>query len=154
MSREPHLSDAEVADLEAFLGFTLADRNAASHAFWEDTFANDNFLFDNFMRKAWLGDRVLNLALADRREARSPESHRWAGTAAQAREQGRWTAVDVWERWPAPVRAMLRLGNTKKGEANHKIICTCVEAVVGLVFREKGYETARAFVWAHWDFIE
>jgi hypothetical protein len=146
----PHMSDAEVANLEAFLGFTLTDRQAAAHAFWEDTFAHDLGLLDNFVRLAWLGDRVLNLALADRREAGSAPSRRWAGTGPQQREQDGRRAVRVWETWPEPVKAMLRLGNAKKGRANDKIIGTCAEAVVGLVFRERGYDVARAFVWKHW----
>lgn len=152
--RRPFLSSDEWSIIESFLGLPVADREAGARAFWEDTYANDHNLLDNFNRLAWLGDRVLNLALADRREAIAEPMKRWNGTSYQTQEQSRLAAVDVWWAWPNPVQEMLRLGNAKKGEANERILCTYVEALVGLVFREHGYDAAREFVWKHWPYQE
>ena len=65
--RSPHLSDDEWAVVVEFLALDAdsASRTRAGHAFWEDTYANDHNLLDNFKRLAWVGDRVLNLALAE-----------------------------------------------------------------------------------------
>jgi dsRNA-specific ribonuclease len=152
--RAPLLSDDEWATIESFLGHAVADRGEGNHAFWEDTYAHDHGLLDNFNRLAWLGDRVLNLALADRREAIAEPMKRWNGTGYQTEEQSQLAAVDVWWAWPPPVQEMLRLGNAKKGEANYRILGTYVEALVGLVFREHGYAAAREFVWKHWPYSE
>lgn len=146
----PRLSDEEWSAVESFLGRPIINRESGDHAFWEDTYANDHSLLDNFNRLAWLGDRVLNLAIADWREATVGPMKRWDGTGYQAVAQSQRVAVEVWWGWPDRMRLMLRLGNTKRGAANPKIIATYTEAVVGLVFREHGYEAAREFVWRFW----
>lgn len=152
--RSPALSDDEWSTIESFLGHPVVDRDAGAHAFWEDTYANDHNLLDNFKRLAWLGDRVLNLALADRREAIASPMKLWNGTGYQTQEQSQLAAVDVWWMWPKAVQEMLRLGNAKKGEANERILGTYVEALIGLIFRERGYDAAREFVWLHWQYSE
>ena len=152
--RTPSLTPVEWSAVEDLLGHPVANRDDGAHAFWEDTYANDHGLLDNFNRLAWLGDRVLNLALADRREALAQPMKRWNGTGYQTQEQSEREAVDVSRGWPERVRAMLRLGNSKKGEANDRIVATFVEAIVGLLFREHGYDIAREFVWKHWLYSE
>lgn len=153
-ARPPALSPDEWSIIESFLGLPVRDREAGAHAFWEDTYANDHDLLDNFNRLAWLGDRVLNLALADRREGIAEPMKRWNGTGYQTMEQSRDAAVGTWWGWPEPVRLMLRLGNAKQGTANSRLVGTYVEALVGLVFREHGYDAAREFVWKHWPYSE
>lgn len=95
---------------------------------------------------------MLNLALADRREARAEPTRRWHGTVYQTIEQSQDAAVAVWRDWPEPIKALLRLGNAKQGEAVDRVLGTCVEALVGLLLRERGYDAAREFVWKHWPY--
>lgn len=146
----PMLSDEEWTVIEDFLGCKIRNREAAAHAFWEDTYAHEHNKRDNFKRLAWLGDRVLNLALADRRDAESEPMKRWNGTDYQTIEQSETAAASVWWVWPAPVCALLRLGKSKQGLANNRIVATFVEAIIGVVFRERGYVVAREFVYRHW----
>lgn len=148
----PHLSEAEWAEVESFLGHPVRRRDEGEHAFWEDTFINDQGLLDSFKRHAWVGDRVLNLALADRREAIADPMKVWNGPEHQTREQAEDAAVDAWRDWPPPIQGMLRLGNAKQGVANDRIVGTYVEAIIGLLFREHGYDAAREFVWKHWPY--
>ena len=68
MSKAPTLSDDEWATFESFIGHPITGRAYAATAFWERTYANDRQLTGTFIRLAWIGDRVLNLALADRAE--------------------------------------------------------------------------------------
>lgn len=150
----PMLSDEEWTIIETFLGHEIVDRGEAAHAFWEDTYAHHHGLLDNFNRHAWLGDRVLNLALADRRESVAQPMKRWNGTSYQTMEQSQLAAVDCWRTWPEPVQKLLRLGNPKQGIANPRIVGTYVEALIGVLFREHGYDAACEFVYLHWPLSE
>lgn len=146
----PELSEEEWALVEAFVGCTVVHREAVQSAFWEDTFANEERLPDNYKRLAWLGDRVLNLALADQREAEAPPQRPWAETEPLLADQSGRTALRVARSWPAEVLALLRAGNTWRGRDRGDLLPHYAEAMVGLVFRAGGYGAARRFVAQHW----
>jgi dsRNA-specific ribonuclease len=147
----PWLSPEEWATLEAFLDLTVQDRERSNGAFWENTFANDNNLSDTFIRHAWIGDRVLNLALADHIEASRPPSFYWGGTFPQLQAQSGDVAYQVVMSWPAEIRELLRMGNTWANRGvPPRVWASYGEAIIGLLFREHGYVPARDFAWKHW----
>ena len=148
--QSPSLSEHEWDILELFLECDIRDREHAQSAFWEETFANERVLGDTYKRLAWLGDRVLNLALADRREIQEPPTRPWNGTAQQTHEQSGRIAAEVARSWPPEIVALLRLGVARRGLMVERMYATYAEALVGLVFREQGYAEASAFVWKHW----
>lgn len=154
MPPSPHLSDEEWFTLELFVGLPVSDRSRCESAFWEDTFAHEHALPDTYKRLAWLGDRVLNLALADRRELEEPSTRQWGFvTHLQTEEQSGRFASAIVEGWPSDVQGLLRLGNSRQGASNLRIRATYAEALIGLVFREHGYDRARDFVCLHWGFL-
>lgn len=146
----PELSEEEWAVVDAFVGCKVVYREAVQSAFWEDTFANEERLPDNYKRLAWLGDRVLNLSLADRREADAPPQRPWAETGPLLLDQSGCTALRVARSWPPEVLALLRAGNTWRGRDRGDLLPHYAEAMVGLVFRAGGYHAARSFVARHW----
>ncbi len=147
----PWLSPEEWSILEAFLDLKVQDRQRSNGAFWENTFANDHGLSDTFVRHAWVGDRVLNLALADHIEASRPPSFYWGGTFPQLQAQSGWVASQVVSGWPAEIRGLLRFGNKWTNESvSSSIWATYGEAIIGLIFREHDYAAARDFAWKYW----
>lgn len=147
---------AEVELLGEFLGVELTDKAWAESAVRDHTYANDRGLADNYIRAAWLGDRVLNLVLADRTERDWPPMRTWAGTEPQREQQSRARAAAiVAEQWPAEVRALLRLGNTWRDRSpDPSMWAAFAEALVGVAFREGGYPAARRFVERWWPAAE
>lgn len=149
---EPHLlSGVEWDVVETFFGHPVTDRHGGASAFWEQTYANDHGLPANFIRWAWLGDRVLNLALADRLEHGGAPTRSWGATDAQLIVQSRYAAAQVVASWPAEVQGLLRVGNTwRRRQVPHSVWSSYAEALVGVLFREHGYLAARDLVWRWW----
>jgi len=149
--KSPWLSAAEWETLEAFLGVSIANRKLANGAFWENTYANDHDLNDTYVRHAWLGDRVLNLALAERIDSKTTRSRSWDGTDSIIYAQSGYRASSIVQGWSQPIQDLLRLGNTWGGRSvPARIHATYGEAIIGVLFQDHGYPVARDFVWSHW----
>jgi ribonuclease III len=102
-------------------------------------------------RLEFLGDRVLNLVIADLLMARFPRESEGALSKRHAGLVRRETLAEIGRelelgRW-------LELGRSEidgGGEANPAILADALEALIGALYRDAGLAAAEAFIRRHW----
>jgi len=140
---------ARLAALETTIGHSFRDRERLARALVHSSAREDFDMQDNQVLE-FLGDAVLGLAVSD-----------LASTAGPARDEGELTRLRaslVNSSSLAEVARGLGLGDWLRlgrgeersgGRAKERILASCYEAVVGAVFRDSDYTTARAMVAVH-----
>jgi ribonuclease-3 len=128
----------KLKDLEARLGYAFKDRallkKALTHASVRQASAKRR---DN-ERLEFLGDRVLGLSVAEILSELYPSAR--DGTCAEV--------ARALELGPALVLSESEAGSG--GRDKETILADACEALLGAIFLEAGYETAREIVRAHW----
>ena len=104
-----------------------------------------------YERLEFLGDRVLGLIVADMLLAEFPKEEEGAIAKRHAALVRREALADV--------AAKIRLGDYIRmsegehaagGRENPALLSDVCEAVIAFLYRARGLETARKFVWTHW----
>jgi ribonuclease-3 len=131
-----------VPDLERELGYVFRDRKLLEEALTHASYANENGCVCN-ERLEFLGDAVLELCVSE--ILYSSRGDLDEGGLSQARSRlVRKTTLAL---WASAIRLseMLRLGHgleCQGGRENESIMADAIEAVVGAVFLDGGYEAA------------
>ena len=140
-----------VSDLEARIGHVFADRELLERALTHASVGSGSIRIRHNERLEFLGDRVLNLIVAEHLSTLRPEAREgelsglmnrlvnYHACAAAARTAG--------------LRDALRLdgGATKQGARdNDRVIGDACEALIAALYLDAGIETARAFVLEFW----
>lgn len=146
-------SDPEIEALERRLDHRFADRDllltALTHASATGGFTSP--VPTNYQRLEFLGDRVLSLAVADmllRAHPRADEGELHRRHVAMVRKE---TCALVAR--SVDLGSAIRLGGGEAragGRGNDSILGDVCEAVIGALYIDAGYETARGFVDRHW----
>ena len=142
--------DAErLATLEAAIGHRFGDRDLLARALVHSSAREDHAMQDNQILE-FLGDAVLGLAVSD-----------LASIAGPARDEGELTRLRASLVNSTSLAAIartldlgswLRLGRGEErsgGRTKERILASCYEAVIGAVFRDSDYPTARAMIASH-----
>ena len=149
MSEQPPSSEAKLSALEAAIGYRFKNRELLERSLVHSSAREDATVRDNQVLE-FLGDAVLGMAVSDLSSDAAPERDEGdltrlraslvnsASLAGIARELG----LGDW----------LKLGKGEErsgGRDKERILAACYEAVLGAVFRDSDYPTARAMIATH-----
>lgn len=149
--------DHEALDqVEQSLDYRFRDRRTLAVALTHPSYRNEGHRdhADN-QRLEFLGDAVVNLVVAEALHERLPDADEGRLTRARARAVSRDALAEAARRMG--LGAHLRLGrgakNRDRAFGQDSVLCAAFEAMAGAIFLDAGFETARAFVLRHLDFV-
>ena len=131
------------------LGYSFRRRELLDRALTHRSYANEHGLEENYERLEFLGDAVLGLVTSEKlcdEMPRSPEGE-------LARSKSHLVSAKVLAELAEELElgAVLRLGvgeDRSGGRAKSSLLADALEAVMGAVFRDGGYDAARGVVGA------
>jgi ribonuclease-3 len=141
------MDEARVAALEARLGLTFEDRDRLLRALTHTSYANEHPPTPHHEGLALLGDAALALVVAEHLLAQDPDAPVGVLTPRRAEivsgaNLARWAAgLDL--------GPLLRLGRGEAqtgGRARESILATALEAVLGVIYLERGLAEVRRVV--------
>jgi ribonuclease-3 len=136
------------SDLEARIGHSFADPDLLTRALTHVSAAGSS-KGRNYQRLEFLGDRVLGLAVAEMLIEAFP--HAPEGELSQRLSElvRRETCAGIAEAWDVGPHLLLGTGEMQSGgRANRAILSDAAESILGAVFMDAGYGTARKLVQA------
>ena len=141
MSRNPQ-------KLEDNLGVEFSNKNLLTQALTHRSYLNENpnAVPEHNERLEFLGDAVLELAVTEYlyQNFPNPEGDLTTWRAALVNYQ---TMADVAEELDINDYLFLSRGEAKSGgKARQVILANALEAVIGAIYLDQGYEAARAFI--------
>lgn len=141
----------DAAKLESTLGVTFTNKDLLIQAFVHRSYLNENprFYLDHNERLEFLGDAVLELIVTDYLYANypNPEGDLTAWRAALVNAK---MLAKIAERLHMNDFLLLSKGEAKdKGKARQVILANAIEAFIGALYLDKGYEAVTPFVHAH-----
>jgi ribonuclease-3 len=145
--RQP--ADEKLAALEAALGHSFADRGLLQAALTHSSLRKKT---DNNERLEFLGDRVLGLAVAEMLYRKFPDEKEGALAKRLTALVQRAALVVVARELSLADYMRLSAGEQKAGGLRKDtILADAVEAVIGAIHLDAGFEPARAFVRARFE---
>jgi len=143
----------ELADLEASLGHTFADRGFLVQALTHSSALGQKLpgasLTSN-ERLEFLGDRVLGIVIAERLLSMFPREPEGALASRFAALVSAATLVDV-----ATACALAPYIHVSQGQraddSDTAVLADACEAVIGALYLDGGLDVARRFVLSHWE---
>ncbi|HSF86588.1 MAG TPA: ribonuclease III [Acidimicrobiia bacterium] len=143
---------AAVERLEEMLGYRFDDRELLQQALVHRSYAGEQQMNHSYERLEFLGDAVLQLAvtryLFDERPD-MPEGEMAKVRAAVVNE--RTLATFGRELGVGPALLLGKGEDMSGGREKDSLLSDVVEALVGAIFREAGYERAAQTVISHWS---
>ncbi len=149
------MDEGALSMIEEVLGHRFHDRALLQVALTHPSYCNEEqaVLPDN-QRLEFLGDAVVNLAVAEAFHERLPDADEGRLTRARAHAVRREALAEAARR--LQLGAHLRLGrgarNQDRASGQDSVLCAAFEAVAGAIFLDAGFEAARTFVLRHLDF--
>jgi len=144
------------ASLEKHFGYTFENRDLLRHALIHRSYMGEQNLEESYERLEFLGDAVLQLAVTE-------YLYRTKPTLSEG-EMAKVRAAVVNERTLARLGRQLEIGpalllgrgeDLTGGREKESLLSDVVEALVGAMYLEAGYDAAAELVVSHWrDIIE
>ena len=138
----------DFAALESVLGVTFKDKDLLTQAFVHRSYLNENkdFHLDHNERLEFLGDAVLELVVTDYLYANYPnpegELTNWRSALVNSKKLS-----EIAKRLGFEAYLYLSHGEKKDtGRAREYILGNTMEAVIGSIYLDQGYEAARVFI--------
>ena len=151
MSNERNLSLVDIADIENIIDYTFKQKQLLQQAFTRSSYVNEhkNSTHEHNERLEYLGDAVLELVTSDflYRNYNQPEGVMTAWRSALVRTESIGDAGMKLGYAP-----LVRLSHGEKmglERAHAVIMADCFEAVIGAIYLDQGYDTAKAFIEKH-----
>ncbi len=150
------MDDEALDRVEQTLGYRFRERRTLAVALTHPSYRNEGHRdhADN-QRLEFLGDAVVNLVVAEALHERLRDADEGHLTRARARAVSRDALAEAARRMG--LGAHLRLGRGAKNQdrafGQDSVLCAAFEAMVGAIFLDAGFETARTFVLRHLDFV-
>ncbi len=140
---------AELADLEARLGYRFRDQNLASLAL---THLSAQVAGGrSYQRLEFLGERVLGLVVADQLYASFPQASEGELSMRLAKLVRRETCAAIAAEWDVGPHVVLGLGEARGGGRKKTAILSDVcESLIGAVYVDGGFEAARDLILGSW----
>jgi ribonuclease-3 len=145
----------KVADFEKLIGYTFKDVQLLERSLTHRSWAHENFAgrSDDEIRAAenesfeFVGDSVLGLAIAEQLFRKYPDASEGELTLMKHRLVSTSTLAGVAESLKIGEHIRIGRGEEKTGGRQKRaILADALEAVIGAVFFDGGYISARAFV--------
>src|SRR3989338_2984764 len=142
------MSDEKILELEGKIGLEFKDKNILLQALTHRSYLNENtaWKLEHNERLEFLGDAVLELAVTD---------HLYKNYPNPEGELTNWRAAIVNANILATISAkfdlnsyiLLSRGEAKDtGRARQYILANAMEAVIGAIYLDQGYEKAAEFI--------
>jgi ribonuclease-3 len=141
--------DIHFADFEKKAGLAWKDKNLLRQAFTHRSYINENkgSRLDHNERLEFLGDAVLELAVTDFLYRTYPTKPEGELTTYRSALVNAITLSEVASNLGMNDFLLLSKGESKDiGRARQYILANTFEAVVGAIYLDQGYESARAFI--------
>ena len=133
--------------LEARIGHVFSDKTLLARALTHVSKAGGSGRIGSYQRLEFLGDRVLGLAIADLLYAAFPGADEGDLSRRLAGLVRRETCAAVAQAWDVGPHLALGPGEVQGGgRRNQTILADACEAILGAVFLDAGYATAKATV--------
>jgi ribonuclease-3 len=144
---------ANLADLEARLGYTFRDSELAARALTHLSApaTGGQGRLDSYQRLEFLGDRVLGLAVAAMLYEAFPQASEGALSIRLAALVRRETCAEVAREWEVGPHVVLGVGEAQAGgRKKAAILADIAESLIGAVYLEAGFEAARDLIARAW----
>jgi ribonuclease-3 len=143
------LDNERFVEIETAIGHRFADRELLTQALVHSSAREDFGMRDNQILE-FLGDAVLGLAVSDLASAASPDRDEGGLTRLRASLVNSTSLAEIAR--DLGLGNWLRLGRGEErsgGREKERILAACYEAVIGAVYRDSDYPTARAMIENH-----
>src|SRR3989344_4001819 len=133
-------------------GVTFKDKNLLKQAFTHRSYINENrgSALEHNERLEFLGDAVLELVITDYLYSRLKESNEGEMTSLRAALVNADTCSLVAQALGANDFLLLSKGESKDtGRARQFILANTLEAIIGAIYTDQGYEVAKKFILTH-----
>lgn len=143
--------EAAVAELEGRIGHTFADRELLQRALTHSSVGNGATKVRHNERLEFLGDRVLNLLVAERLAELQPEAREGVLSKLMNQLVNYQACAEVARAVGLPDALRLDASATKIGARdNDRVLGDACEALIAALYLDAGLEAARAFVLSAW----
>jgi ribonuclease III len=143
--------DAAIADLERNIGHSFADRELLERALTHASVGDRNPKIQTNERLEFLGDRVLNLIIADELMRRAPDAPEGDLTKAFHKLINVESCAEVGDQLGLGEALRFGGGAGKLGmRRNMRVIGDACEALIAALYRDAGFDFTRACVLRLW----
>ncbi len=140
----------DFSQFEATSGVVFRDKSLLKQAFVHRSYINENkdSGLEHNERLEFLGDAVLELVITDYLYETYPDKSEGHMTSIRSALVNATTCAQVASALSVNDFLLLSKGETKDvGRARQYILANTLEAIIGAMYRDQGYETARAFIY-------
>ncbi len=140
----------DLAQFEEHIGITFENKNLLKQAFVHRSYLNENkdFHLGHNERLEFLGDAVLELVITDYLYNKYPEKHEGDLTSLRSALVNANTLYTVGVDLGINDLLMLSKGEAKdKGRARQYILANTMESIIGAIYLDQKYESARKFIY-------
>jgi len=140
---------ADFKDLEAKIGITFNNKDLLKQAFVHRSYLNENpkFPLSHNERLEFLGDAVLELIVTDFLYQKYPAKQEGELTSLRAGIVNALTLSEVGKELGFNEFLLLSRGESRDlGKARQYILANTIEALIGAIYLDRGFESARQFV--------
>ena len=140
-----------VSEVETRIGYRFLEQEQLVIALTHRSYAAEHMVSEPYERLEFLGDAVLQLAVTRYLFERYPEAPEGEMAKVRAAVVSAPVLASLAERFG--LGRVVRLGKGEErtgGREKESILSDVMESVLGVIYRESGYEEAEAVVWAHW----
>jgi ribonuclease-3 len=139
----------DLAQFEEHIGVTFENKNLLKQAFVHRSYLNENkdFHVGHNERLEFLGDAVLELVITDYLYNKYPEKHEGELTSLRSALVNANTLHTVGVQLEINDLLLLSRGEAKDtGRARQYILANTMEAIIGAIYLDQKYESARKFI--------
>ncbi|MEI8339890.1 MAG: ribonuclease III [bacterium] len=143
------MKNIDFTKFEEAIGLTFKDRGLLRQAFTHRSFLNENrdLEWSHNERLEFLGDAVLELIVTDYLYAKFPSCTEGELTAYRSSLVNATTLSEAARKIDVNEFLLLSKGEAKDiGKARQYILANTMEAVIGAIFLDQGYESAKYFI--------
>ncbi len=146
------IMNIDFSKFEKKAGVIFSDKKLLKQAFVHRSYINENkdSGFDHNERLEFLGDAVLELVITDYLYQKYPNEDEGHMTSLRSALVNATTCAQVATTLDVNDFLLLSRGETKDtGRARQYILANTLEAVIGAIYLDQGYEIAKKFIYEH-----
>ncbi|MDP3954454.1 MAG: ribonuclease III [bacterium] len=143
------MDNEKLAELESKIGVTFSNKDQLLQALTHRSYLNENtkWHLDHNERLEFLGDAVLELAITEYLYEKYPESPEGDMTNWRAALVNAIMLAEISKKFDLNDYILLSRGEAKDtGRARQYILANAIEALIGAIYLDQGYEVSRDFI--------
>lgn len=142
----------DIGEFEKKIGVEFSNKNVLKQAFVHRSFLNENkeFSLGHNERLEFLGDAVLELVITDYLFTQYPDKNEGEMTSLRSSVVNATKLSEIGQSMGIGEYLFLSRGEAKDiGRARQYILANTMEALIGAIYVDRGYEIARDFIYTH-----